>query len=110
MVQDSAASSRFFLNFFILPTTPTPFEMSLGLNPSSLAATMGIAFAFFSSGYLDVSVHRVVSFLPMNSEGSFIGCPIRESSDQSLLPAPRSVSPVSAPFIVSECLGLPRMP
>jgi len=38
------------------------------------------------------------------------GCPIRESSDLCLLPAPRSVSPVSAPFIVSECLGLHRKP
>ena len=38
------------------------------------------------------------------------GCPIRESSDLCLFPAPRSVSPVSAPFIVSECLGLHRKP
>ena len=42
--------------------------------------------------------------------GSSRGCPIRVSSDQSLLPAPRSVSPVSAPFIVSGCLGLRRKP
>ena len=27
--------------------------------PISLAATLGIIFIFFSSGYLDVSVHRV---------------------------------------------------
>ena len=27
--------------------------------PISLAATLGIDFSFFSSGYLDVSVHRV---------------------------------------------------
>jgi len=40
----------------------------------------------------------------------FRGCPIRESSDLCLLPTPRSVSPVSAPFIVSECLGLRRKP
>ena len=29
--------------------------------PVSLAATPGIEFSFFSSGYLDVSVHRVPS-------------------------------------------------
>lgn len=47
----------------------------------------------------------------MNSKrSSWRGCPIRESSDRCLLPAPRSVSPVSAPFIVSECLGLHRKP
>lgn len=47
----------------------------------------------------------------MNSKrSSKRGCPIRESSDLCLLPTPRSVSPVSAPFIVSECLGLHRKP
>ena len=47
----------------------------------------------------------------MNSKRSSLrGCPIRESSDLCLFPAPRSVSPASAPFIVSECLGLHRKP
>ena len=35
-----------------------------GLCPVSLAATQGIAFAFSSSGYLDVSVPRVCLLLP----------------------------------------------
>ena len=38
--------------------------------PISLAATDGIDFSFSSSGYLDVSVHQVVTNLPMNSAGS----------------------------------------
>ena len=38
--------------------------------PISLAATDGIDFSFSSSGYLDVSVHQVVTSLPMNSAGS----------------------------------------
>jgi hypothetical protein len=42
--------------------------------------------------------------------GSSRGCPIGGSSDQCLFPAPRSVSPVFAPFIVSGCLGLRRKP
>jgi hypothetical protein len=35
--------------------------------PISLAATDGIDFSFSSSGYLDVSVHQVVTDLPMYS-------------------------------------------
>ena len=35
--------------------------------PVSLAATPGIDFSFSSSGYLDVSVHRVPSAMPMDS-------------------------------------------
>ena len=38
--------------------------------PISLAATDGIDFSFSSSGYLDVSVHQVVTNLPMDSAGS----------------------------------------
>ena len=38
--------------------------------PLSLAATDGIDFSFSSSGYLDVSVHQVVTDLPMDSAGS----------------------------------------
>ena len=47
--------------------------------PISLAATDGIDFSFSSSGYLDVSVHQVVTCLPMYSAGRF-----RESRDHSL--------------------------
>ena len=41
------------------PTTPV-LRLVWAL-PISLAATFGIEFSFFSSGYLDVSVHRVPS-------------------------------------------------
>ncbi len=37
----------------------TPGRSPVWAVPISLAATDGIAFAFFSSGYLDVSVHQV---------------------------------------------------
>ncbi len=46
----------------------------------------------------------------MNSIKSIKGCPIRESPDQSLFPAPRSVSSVTTPFIVSRCLGIHHKP
>ena len=37
-------------------------------------------------------------------------CLIRKPPDQSFLPAPRSVSPVIASFIASECQGIPQKP
>ena len=41
------------------PTTPQRKTSKVWAVPVSLAATKGIDFSFFSSGYLDVSVHRV---------------------------------------------------
>jgi hypothetical protein len=38
------------------------------------------------------------------------GYPIRKSPDQSLLPAPRSVSSVVTSFFASLCQGIHRMP
>ena len=49
-------------------------------NPRSLATTSGITIVFSSSGYLDVSVHRVRA---MRSKGP--GCPIRKSTDIMLI-------------------------
>ena len=46
----------------------------------------------------------------MNSIGSAKGCPIRESPNHSLFPAPRSVSSVSTPFFVFGCLGIHHKP
>ena len=46
----------------------------------------------------------------MNSKRSIVGCPIRESSGQSVIPARRSVSSVSTPFIVFGCLGIRHKP
>jgi hypothetical protein len=46
----------------------------------------------------------------MNSIGSLKGCPIRESPDHSLFPAPRSISLVSTPFFVFGCLGIHHKP
>ena len=77
-----------------------------GLCPVSLAATQGIAFAFSSSGYLDVSVPRVCLQYPMYSGKDSIplrieGFPIRKSPDQSSLTAPRSISVLVPSFIGS---------
>ena len=43
----------------ILQSEPRNARISVWALPISLAATFGIDFSFFSSGYLDVSVHRV---------------------------------------------------
>ena len=74
--------------------------------PLSLATTKGITFVFFSSGYLDVSVHRV-SFLQRRI--FFLrrmGCPIRRFTDQRLFPPPRNLSQVITSFIASESQGI----
>ena len=41
------------------PTTPQRKTSAVWAVPRSLAATEGIDFSLFSTGYLDVSVHRV---------------------------------------------------
>ena len=74
--------------------------------PISLATTLGISVDFCSSGYLDVSVHRVRSTLPMYSAGSSLagGFPHSDISGSKLvcqLPEafrrlPRPSSPVIA--------------
>ena len=93
----------------------TPYRVSynpkrqaswFGLCSVSLAATQEIAFAFSSSGYLDVSVPRVCHQYPMYSGKDTtplraVGFPIRKSPDQSLLTAPRSISVLVPSFIGS---------
>lgn len=56
---------------------------------------------FNSLGYL---------YLFYEFKKEFVGCPIRESSGQSIIPARRSVSSVSTPFIVFGCLGIHHKP
>ena len=99
----------------LLRSFVTPYRVSynpkrqaswFGLCPVSLAATQGIAIAFSSSGYLDVSVPRVCLHYPMNSGNDTaplraVGSPIRKSPDQSLLTAPRSISVLVPSFIGS---------
>ena len=73
--------------------------------PRSLAATYGITVVFFSSGYLDVSVHRV----PFHTlwigvwihEVAHVGFPIQISADQWIFAPPRSFSQLITSFIGS---------
>ena len=77
--------------------------------PSSLAATVGISFDFSSSGYLDVSVHRVPS-LSGDSPLRLPGFPIRKSADLYLFAVPRGLSQLIASFFGSWRQGIHHMP
>ena len=77
--------------------------------PVSLATTQGISVDFFSSGYLDVSVPRVRLLhllYSVQNTAYAVGFPIRTPPDQSLLPAPRSLSQATTSFIASCRLGI----
>jgi hypothetical protein len=96
----------FLCNSMLSVLQPQKASLLVWANPVSLAATQGIAFAFSSSGYLDVSVPRVCLQYPMNSGKDTVplrtvGFPIRKSPDQSLLTAPRSISVLVPSFIGS---------
>ena len=75
---------------------PNP-KIGLGCSPFARHYLGNRLLSFFSSGYLDVSVHRVALYKVMYSlydTSSFllVGSPIRKSPDQSILTTPRSIS------------------
>ena len=76
----------------------------------SLAATLKIDVSFSSSGYLDVSVHRVPSitlWIHVTVIRLLVpGFPIRTSMDQCLLTAPHGFSQLTTSFIGSWCQGI----
>ena len=55
----TSSSTSFFCNSVQSVLQPQEASLLVWANPVSLAAIQGIAFAFSSSGYLDVSVPRV---------------------------------------------------
>ena len=103
----TSSSTSFFCNSVQSVLQPQEASLLVWANPVSLAATQGIAFAFSSSGYLDVSVPRVCLLISYEfrygyhsiTSGGFF--PIRKSPDQSLLTAPRSISVFVPSFIGS---------
>ena len=90
--------------------TPIVRRPSVWALPISLAATLGIDVSFSSSGYLDVSVHRVPSitlWIHVNVTRLLVpGFPIRIPMDQCLLTAPHGFSQLTASFIGSWCQGI----
>ena len=95
---------------FLSVRTPSVRRLSVWALSRSLAATQEIVVTFSSSGYLDVSVHRVPS-LTLCIHVSVIqftvpGFPIRISMDQSLLTTPHGFSQLTASFFGSWCQGI----
>src|SRR5207248_11759361 len=77
----------------------------------SLAATWAITSAFFSCGYLDVSVPRVPPPVSRSDRSLHLpGCPIQKSVDHCALAAPYRVSPLGTSFIGTLPLGIPQKP
>ena len=94
------------------PTTPHPHSVSQArsvcLIPLSLAVTQGIAVAFFSSRYSDVSLPGVPARCRERWGIAPAGSPIRQSWDQRL-PAPTpGVSPLAATFLSARAEPSPR--
>ena len=88
------------------PATPSVRRLMVWALSRSLATTWEIDVSFSSSGYLDVSVHRVPSSWTMcSSRGTVLlhtaGFPIRTSTDRSLLAAPRGFSQLATSFFGS---------
>ena len=81
--------------------------------PLSLATTNGISIDFFSSGYLDVSVLRVISLnlcIQFKVTHKVLGFPIRKFTDQNLHTAPRNLSQYTTSFIGFQCQGIRHTP
>ena len=95
---------------FMRVLTPNVRRLSVWALSRSLAATQEIDVSFSSSGYLDVSVHRVPS-ITLCIDVIVIrllvpGFPIRTSADRCLLTAPRSFSQLTTSFFGSWCQGI----
>lgn len=99
------------IDLYAGPQPRSPEGHRFGLHSLSLAATKEIDVSFFSSGYLDVSVHRVPSSQTMDSsvgDGALPppGFPIRTSMVQSLLAAPHGFSQLATSFFGVWCQGI----
>jgi hypothetical protein len=81
--------------------------------PISFATTFGISVDFFSSGYLDVSVHPVRLLRPMYSVWDTVSLrwvsPFRYLRIKARLPAPRSFSQATTSFFACDRQGIHHM-
>ena len=101
------AITRYGRTFQTVPLGSTRFDD--WAVPRSLATTRGISVDFFSSGYLDVSIHRVcfrnlwiqLRILPKQWVSPFGNPRIK-----ACLPAPRSLSQATTSFIAFCRLGI----
>ena len=108
MVQFSAVSSNRRIPYRC-PTTPAVKTTGLG---SSRFARRYSGNRFF---FLFLQLLRCFNSLrslypPYIFRWELLGCPIRKSTDQCLLPTPRSISSVTTSFFASVCLGIHHKP
>ena len=99
------------------PTTPATQRPVLDTSqvwaiPVSLATTQGIEISFFSPATeMFHFAGRPLPILCVQMGVPFrVGFPIRKSSDQSLLAAPRSLSQLTTSFIGIRCQGIHHVP
>ena len=107
----SNAIPLFTSDNFRRSTTPSVRRLSVWALSISLAATLKIDLSFSSSGYLDVSVHRVPSSQTIySSVGDTLlhvpGFPIRISVGHCIFATHHSFSQLITSFFGSKCQGI----
>ena len=105
-------SKRFEYGIVTLYDSPfqvIPLRLNSSAPPRSLAATGGISFDVFSSGYWDVSLLPVRFVLVTILAFWQVGFPIQISPDHRILPPPRRFSQAVTSFFASDCQGIHRV-
>ena len=94
---------------YVRPTTPTmPKQGWFGLFPVRSPLLRESLIVFYSSGYLDVSVHRVSTF--RWHVFNMPGYPIRKSILKRLFASQYGLSQLITSFIAIESLGIRQLP
>ena len=110
----SFQASSSILEQWLMQSEPRDARTPVWALPRSIASTYGIVFTFSSSGYLDVSVHRVPSvhlWIQCTVTGSLPpGFPIQTSADHGICASPRSFSQLITSFFGSQCQGIRPAP
>ena len=105
------SSATLSCRFIDGPTTPcVAVTTTVWATARSLATTCAITFVFFSSGYLDVSVHRVGPALCAVTPSLAPGCPIRTSTGQWVCAPRRGFSQLVTSFFAAESPGILHVP
>ena len=102
-----ASANRWFCNSHVRnPTTLQGKTPEVWASPLSLAATDGIDFSFYSTGYLDVSVRQVSLHASMYSTQE----QFRNPGINARLSTSPGFSQTSTPFIAFRYQDIPRAP
>ena len=95
------------LTYTLLSTLQPRCQIDTGLDSSPFARHYsGNHYCFLFLRVLRCFTSPGLPTLRCNGTWLPLGCPIQISTDQCLLPTPRSVSPVAASFFASVCQGI----